>query len=370
MSPSTRRKFLTAQAAALSLWAQRAKSPATKGTGTERFTGERRRYADAVTENEVLRLTDPAHASWLPSPSGHCVAKNNSLLFCSDRSGSAQVHRMDLKTGEVKQLSDCRALEPSSAAFLPDERSFLYLDGQTLKRSEAGRDRELYRSTNAVEPGIAITDDGLFAFVTERAGDRWRIVQVPVLAKAAPKTIVESEVRLGGIKTRPRRASLLYLREDTLHLATFDGQTKPMKSEGRVSQVEWQPDGRTALYLSRTAAERPVATLREIEPDPNTDRHFCPTSQFARFARNSDGSVFVGLSSSLASPLVLLLLKVTRREFPLCEHRAAQVPRVSPVFTPNSQRVLFEGDKDGKPAIYMIALEKLVERTDETENRL
>lgn len=361
MSRSTRRTFL---AAALPLAAQRAKPPV-----AERTTGERRRYADGTTENEVFRLTDPAHASWLPSLSGHCAARNNSLLFCSDRSGSAQVHRMDLKSGEVKQLTECKALEPSSAAFLPDERSFLYLDGQTLKRSEAGRDRELYQTTNTFEPGIAVTDDGLSAFVTERAGDRWRIVQVPVLAKATPKTIVESEQILGGIKTRPRRASLLYLRGGTLHLATFEGQTRPVKSEGRVSQVEWQPDGRTAIYLSRTADERPVSTLREIEPDPNTDRHFCRTSQFAQFAHNADGSVFVGLSASLASPLVLLLLRVTRREFPLCEHRNAQAPRVPPVFTPNSQRVLFEGNKDGKPAIYMIALEKLVERTDETENR-
>ncbi len=361
MSRSTRRTFL---AAALPLLAQRAKIPV-----GERTAGERRRYADGTTESEVFRLTDPAHASWLPSASGHCVARNNSLLFCSDRSGSAQVHRMDLKSGEVKQLTECKALEPSSAAFLPDERSFLYLDGQTLKRSEAGRDRELYQTSNTFEPGVTITDDGLSAFVTERAGDRWRIVQVPVLAKATPKTLVESDQILGGIKTRPRRASLLYLRDGTLHLATFEGQTRPLKSEGRVSQVEWQPDGRTAIYLSRTADERPVSTLREIEPDPNTDRHFCRTSQFTQFARNADGSVLVGLSASLASPLVLLLLRVTRREFPLCEHRNVQAPRVPPVFTPNSQRVLFEGNKDGKPAIYMIALEKLVERTDETENR-
>lgn len=328
---------------------------------------ERRRYADGTTENEVFRLTDPAYSSRLPSLSGHCVAKNNSVLFCSDRSGRSQVHRLDLKSGEIRQLTECAGLEPSSIAFLPDERSFLFLDGQTLKRSGGG-DRDLYQTSNIFEPGIAITDDGLSAFVTERAGDRWRIVQVPVLAKALPRTIVESDQLVTRLKPRPRRASLLYTRAGALHLATFEGQTRLLKTEGRVKEVEWQPDGRTAIYLSHSEAERPVATLREIEPDPNIDRFFCATSQFAQFARNADGSVFVGLSGSLASPLVLLLLRVTRREFPLCEHRS-HMPSAPPVFTRNSQRVLFEGDRDGKPAIYMIALEKLVERTEESENR-
>jgi oligogalacturonide lyase len=344
--------------AALSLLGQRGQSTPT----------ERRRYADSTTENEVIRLTDPAHASYLPTVSGHCVARNNTVLFCSDRSGRPQAHRLDLKSGEIRQLTEATALEPSSLAFLPDERSFLYLDGKSLKRSETGRDRDLYQTTNAFEPGIAITDDGLSAFVTERVGSRWRIVQVPILAKGTARTVVETDQRIVRVKPRPRRASLLYTRENSLHLATFEGQTRQLKTEGQVNDVDWQPDGRTAIYLSRSMEERPQATLREIEPDTNTDRHFCKTSQFAQFARNADGSVFVGLSGSVASPLVLLLLRVTRREFPLCEHRA-QTPTVPPVFTPNSQRVLFQGDRDGKPAIYMIALEKLVERTDETENR-
>ena len=342
--------------AALAVWGQR--GPSAKA--------DKRKYADPTTENEVFRLTDPAYASYLPSLSGHCTAKNNSVLYCSDRSGHMQVHRLELKSGESRQVADGAAIEPNSVTFLPDERTFLYLDGQTLKRSDG---RDVYQSVHPVEPGLAITDDGLFVFVTERAGSRWRLVQVPLLAKGVPKTLVESEQPLSGLRPRPRRASLLYLRDGGLHLVTFDGQTKPLKTEGRVTQVEWQPDGRTAIYLSRSLEEQPQATLREIEPDSNTDRHYCRTSQFARFAHNADGSVFVGLSGSVASPLVLLLLRVTRREFPLCEHRSGQAPVTPPAFTPNSQRVLFQGDKDGKPALYMIALDKLVERTEETENR-
>lgn len=276
---------------------------------------------------------------------------------------------MDLKSGESRQLTDGAEVAPESAVWLPDEKSFLFVDGKTLKRSDGSRDRDLYQSPNAIEPGIAVTEDGLSGFVTERVGDRWRIVQVPLLVKAQARTLVESDQPLTSLRPRPKRASLLYVRGGTLNLVTFDGKTSVVKSEGQVRQAEWMPDGRTVTYLSRSVEERPQATLREVEPDANADRLFAKTSQFGQFARNADGSVFVGLSASVASPLVLLLLRVTKREFPLCEHRGKNGPTAPPVFTPNSQRIVFPGDRDGKPALYLLALEKLVEKTEESENR-
>jgi len=39
---------------------------------------------------------------------------------------------------------------------------------------------------------------------------------------------------------------------------------------------------------------------------------------------------------------------------------------VSPIFSPNSQNVFFSSDQHGKPAIYRIAVDKLVETTEET----
>jgi oligogalacturonide lyase len=37
---------------------------------------------------------------------------------------------------------------------------------------------------------------------------------------------------------------------------------------------------------------------------------------------------------------------------------------VTPMFTPSSQRIFFTSDRDGKPAIYTMSVEKLVESTD------
>ena len=56
--------------------------------------------------------------------------------------------------------------------------------------------------------------------------------------------------------------------------------------------------------------------------------------------------------------------RVARRELTLCEHRSSDPYSVAPVFSPNSQRVYFQSDKDGKPAIYRVQVEKFVEETD------
>ena len=37
---------------------------------------------------------------------------------------------------------------------------------------------------------------------------------------------------------------------------------------------------------------------------------------------------------------------------------------VAPVFSPDSQRLYFQSDRDGKPAVYCIHVERLVEKTE------
>ena len=104
--------------------------------------------------------------------------------------------------------------------------------------------------------------------------------------------------------------------------------------------------------------------IREYTPDTNEDQFVSATSQFAAFNRNGDTSVFVGASGSKASPYVLLLVRSVKRELTLCQHRASDPRQVTALFSPNSQRVIFQSDRDGKMAIYSIAVERLVEETE------
>jgi oligogalacturonide lyase len=167
---------------------------------------------------------------------------------------------------------------------------------------------------------------------------------------------------------RPRRASVLYRRAGGVWLVNVDGNQnyRLRAAGGQITGCTWNPDGRTVLYLNVPPDAHKLRNIREFTPDTNEDKAISDTTQYACFERNADGSVFVGASASKASPYVLLLVRAVGRELTLCEHRASDPSKVSPIFSPNSQNVFFNSDQHGKPTIYRIAVDKLVEATGET----
>ena len=137
---------------------------------------------------------------------------------------------------------------------------------------------------------------------------------------------------------------------------------------GSLAAALWSDDGRSIDYLNIPADRKQLNDIREFTPDTNGDSFVSATSQFVTFNRNSDTTVFVGASGSKASPYMLLLVRSVKRELTLCQHRATDPRQVTAFFSPNSQRVIFQSDRDGKMAIYSIAVDRLVEAT-ETEDR-
>ena len=90
------------------------------------FPSEWKRYRDPATEFDVYRLTDPAFSSHLPAHSNRAVSRRHGfLLFSSDRAGSNQAFRMDLKTGECRQLTQAHELDTASLSLLPDDHGFI-----------------------------------------------------------------------------------------------------------------------------------------------------------------------------------------------------------------------------------------------------
>ena len=164
---------------------------------------------------------------------------------------------------------------------------------------------------------------------------------------------------------------MLYRRAGGVWLANVDGKQnyRLRLADGQALAATWSPDGRSVLYLNVPPDTHKLRNIREFTPDTNEDKAISDTTQYACFERNADGSVFVGASGSKASPHVLLLVRAVRREFTLCEHRASDPAMVSPIFSPNSQNVFFVSDQHGKPAIYRIAVDKLVESTEENPPR-
>ncbi|MDX2151932.1 MAG: hypothetical protein SFV54_14430 [Bryobacteraceae bacterium] len=332
------------------------------------------KYNDAATEFPLERLTNPQYESYLPPhPCRIFGRRGDSVLVASRRSGTLQAFQIEQKRGEWRQLTEARELDARSLSLLPDDRVLCYADGASILISRiggAGRDREVYRTPDGWrrEPGLAISEDGLYAFVAESREDRGRL-QLVGLAKGTAATIFEGKDRVMDVVPRPRRAGVMYRRsgDGGLYLTDFEGKQNyrlQLAEKGRAGTAVWAADGRTLFYLHFPEERGKLNSIREFIPDEHTDTLVAPTTQFVAFNRNSDGTVFVGASGSKASPHVLLVLRVTKRELTLCEHRALEPASSAPCFNPSNERVYFQSDREGKPAIYAMVVEKLVEKSE------
>lgn len=294
---------------------------------------------------------------------------SDSLLYWSERgssesNGARQAFLLDLKMGGSRQLTDAAALDPATLSLSPDERSFFFFDGPSLNETPfmTGRTREVHRVPDtAVRTGFSTTGDGAAIFV-ERQNGRSRIISV---LRQQSRRVTEIDGEIDALMARPRHPQIAWRAGGQIWLINSDGSAKRQLriAPGQTGAAVWAPSGRTLLYLQIPENPKQLITLREHTPEDGTDKLLATTSQFISVAPNADASVFAGASRSRGSAYVLILLRAARRELTLCEHRASDPAIVNPVFSPDSQNVLFVSDRHGKQAIYMVPVARFVEQT-------
>ena len=324
-------------------------------------------YQDPATEFPVHRLTDPNFSSYFSG--ARAISRHGFIVGASNSSGRFEAYRIDAKSGQQRQLTGAVDLDPRSVILTLDDKSFVYLDGTGLMSANLSslKAREVYRIPEDYSRagGLGLSDDGLYAALIEKKDARHRLRLVN-MAKGTADTLAEADEEMALPTARPRRASILYKRAGGWWLANYDGKQnyRLRLAEGGLGPALWGPDGRSIFYLSYPADARKLHSLHEFVPDSNEDALVADTTQFVSIGRNADASVFAGASGSKASPYLLLLVRSVRRELTLCEHRSSDPSLVAPVFSPNSQRILFGSDRHGKPAIYSMSVEKLVAETE------
>ena len=333
---------------------------------------EWKRYADPATELEVLLLTNPAFASGMTGPHLRQFAHRGDWLlywserFSSDSPGARQAFLLDLKQGDSRQLTQAVALDPSSLSLSPDERSFVFFDGRSLYESPLAnvRPHQIHEvPENSARTGLTLGADGSIVFSESQSG-RSRLVSV---FRQQSRKILDIDQEIEDLMARPRHAQILYRTkgDGPFWLVNSDGSGKRQlkTAPGQTGGALWIPSGRTFVYLHIPEDAKELITLREHAPDDGTDKLLARTSQFISAAPNADASVFTGASRSRASAYVLILLRVARRELTLCEHRASDAAMVKPIFSPDSQSILFMSDRHGKPALYQVHVNRFVEET-------
>lgn len=336
-------------------------APVAAANRGQSFPSERIRFADETTENEVFRLTGPGHNSFLPPSSVRSASSRNSfLIYCSDRTGSMQAYRMDLRSGASELLTEASRLDPRAITLSADQKSIVFFDGNRLKTAatNGSREKTVMELDGERVGSVSTSDDGLHAAFVVRNLRGGAELMLASLNRGTARAVAKVPPDASRSLLRPKRDSILYTTADSLWLASFDGsENRKLRTPGPVLDAQWSPDGQTVLYLIPNE-------LREHTPDSNIDARVARTSHFVGFCRNADASVFVGASGSKASPLILILLRVTARELALCEHRATRAADANPVFSPSSQRIYFQSDRTGKSVIYSMAVDRLVEATE------
>jgi oligogalacturonide lyase len=272
-----------------------------------------------------------------------------------------------MRTGISRQLTAGEAVAPGIAALARDERTFCWVEGDSARQStvSGARDREICRlRADSQTLSLAVGNDARVAIV-ECGGGKWR------LSTATPGggriTIMEAEAAITDVAWAPTAGrALLYRTSGAMYVTDGAGgnHRRAPTPPGEVIAALWAPSGASLLYLHRGTGPAVRVELREHTLAGAKDEVVAPTSQFGSFAPNGDASVFIGSSDSKAQPHVLILVRKPKREFTLCEHRSSQPESVRPQFTPGSQRILFQSDRHGKPAIYTMAVERLVEETE------
>ena len=366
--PWTRRGFLTA-AAASTLTAQ---AP----TRSAKLPSEKKDFRDRTTEFTFTRVNSPSVSAWLPAPTARMFARRGKfLLHASDRSGSLQAWAMDLKTGELRLLTAAEKLDPASLSLTADERAFCYVDlgaGPALYLAVIGKEKDKPVKLadlpgHTPGAGVSISADGQLAALV--SGNRLLRINLP----RGGAGVLNTGDALRAPMFHPHRPELAYFAGPTLWTMPLNGgkPTAVPLPTGRVLDAHWSPagdkDASALLYLHQPDDASRTVNLREYDFVARRDRLIGLTSQYASFSPNADASVLAGASFSKAQPHILMFVRSVARELTLCEHNAKDAAKVTPVFTPDSQQIFFQSDREGKPAIYSIAVEKLVETTEQSE---
>ncbi len=329
--------------------------------------GEFFRLTDPTTETTLVRLTALKSSSYLPAATNRFVSvKDRYLVFSSDRTGALAPFQVDLRSGAVRQLASPAHLAAESITLDPKEHWLYFLDGEQLVRTDVTKREARRQTSESLADGVSSFSIGLngAVFVVRRGslqklegarGDGGALADADQVGR-----VCLAQPNSGG-------AGCLFSRELGASEREFwycsGGSAKPvLLAKGNVSEPFWSPDGQSVLFLRELMrTDVPLMEIHVVGLDGKGEQCVAPTSQFASFAPNFDASVFVGASRSKAQPNVVLLLRSAKREMTLCQHHASSAAAVSPVFSPDARRVYFQSDEEGKPALYSVNVELLVE---------
>src|SRR5260370_12510796 len=96
------------------------------------------------------------------------------MQCCCERAGAPQAFHLDLKNGDMKQMTDAVDLDGASLTLTPDNRQFCYVAGRSLYIALVSnlKERELYKIPDGWDAGgLSVGPDGTHASLIEKRGE-------------------------------------------------------------------------------------------------------------------------------------------------------------------------------------------------------
>ena len=355
------------------------------------FPAEMVGYVDEETGRRVTQLTSsPSHDHHFYFTSTSFHPDGEHLFFSSRRTGKFNIFSMNLKSGRMRQITECEKISSLAACLDPRGHEVYYWDGPDLKASdiETPEERHLYTVPQGFRGGLlSIPDDGsrlvfpatpilelktqtekIYSGMQEmfERCDRTDIVVVPTDGSACWVAYREN-CWASHVNVCPTDPDLiLYCHEGSwtmvqqrMWLVRSDGSgrrpLRPQEPQNALGHEYWHRDGQTVGYHGH---------LKEGRTDPifgliNKDGSHCREYHTQRSTGHSQSSADGKMHTCDGAGLICLIEPEdgTASFTPLARHDTSgemQIGHAHPIFSPDGKFVLFTSDKSGVCNVYMV----------------
>lgn len=342
---------------------------------------------DSLTGYEVWQITSHDSASVACYFEAQAFTKDDKyVVFSSRRTGEWQLYRCDLRTGEIRQLTEAGNLR-SYYTMHPDGKRVSYMDNRILcaldvveLRTDTIMD---FSDTELQSPFFSnsFTNDGKYTLITTRSDSGLSIYRVDLITKSIDYVLTWKGESFSHPLINP-----VYP-----HLITFvpfpdtqNDMTLPMDQRARTwianlktgevkqfltcpygfraTHETWAPDGERFYFFKKTEPGWIPTTICSInrEGEDWQEHYINDTIRLGHGRASDDGKWFVSDGQDPGyNPIILIKLEDGQAEF-LCWPDASiegghqLFAHVHPSFSSSGNYVTYTSDVTGTPQVYVV----------------
>jgi len=348
----------------------------------KRYPSEKKVLKDAKTDVTIFQMTDhPSihHNLYFVNPS--CTPDGKTVIFVSERSGTANLYKADIESGEIVQLTDIDNLNSFSATPAKDNRRVFFSAGEEVRAIDLETLDEyiLARFPDGSVGNCNLSGDGsMLVTAVRRAGETW--ITAVHTDGSGSISVYSSDRSVGHVQFCPADNNLILYSSDItqrMWLVQLDGSNdRPLYLHGPeqwITHESWLGMTDEVIFTHWPHA------LKGIKKDSDTARIVSDLNAWHASSR-IDGSLIV--CDTVCPDIGLQLIDPKTREhwalcYPESSSQGTQWSEVVPAsgeatektygpqwshphpsFSLDGTMVIYTSDKTGHPQVYVAFVPK------------